>query len=106
MLIWEASRIETPDGAVVFWCRLQEDGVKMDVVRLRVFALRHDNFEKGAVSNNMLYLTAFSAPISGALWGIDLSKPDAEPEVRMCFHQAQKLKPTNQNPRLSPQHQD
>ncbi|CAL5228024.1 g11087 [Coccomyxa viridis] len=61
-------------------CRLQEDGVKMDVVRLRVFAPRHDNFEKGAVSNNMLYLTAFSAPISGALWGIDLSKPDAEPE--------------------------
>ncbi len=60
----------------------------MEMALLRAFAPRDDSFTVGAVSGNMLYLTSLSGTISGALWGIDLTKPDEDPKVRLHFLQA------------------
>ena len=53
----------------------------MEIALLRVFAPRDDKFTVGAVSGNVLYLTSLSAPVSGALWGIDLTKPAMDPKI-------------------------
>ena len=63
----------------------------MKVECLRAITPRDQKFRVGAVAGNMLYLTSFTAPILGALWGIDLSNTDAGPKVRRHFVQAQGL---------------
>lgn len=73
------------------WCRLQEKDTKMEVVWLTVLGPRADRFEVGAVSGSMLYLTTFCPPISGAILGIDLTRPDEEPKVTVCFWKIQGL---------------
>ncbi len=55
----------------------------MDVLCLRDLKLGQ-LFTLGAVSGSFLYLTSFSAPTSGALLRIDLTKPDVIPEVSFC----------------------
>ena len=72
---------------VAQWCRLQGDDTKMEVDWLTVLWPRADRFEVGAVSGSMLYLTTFCPPISGAILGIDLTRPDEEPKARVCFWQ-------------------
>ncbi|CAL5222059.1 g4358 [Coccomyxa viridis] len=63
-------------------CGLQGDDTKMEVDWLTVLWPRADRFEVGAVSGSMLYLTTFCPPISGAILGIDLTRPDEEPKAR------------------------
>ena len=42
-------------------------------------------FTLGAVAGNMLYLTSFTTPTHGDLYSVDLTKPNADPQVRFSF---------------------
>ena len=72
-------------GHDVVWqlCRLQEKTGKMETTLLRVVGhrSRDERLTMGAVSGDMLYLTSFKAPVSGALLGAHLIHKAIEPSV-------------------------
>ena len=60
----------------------------MEVLCLRVLTQSSSQrFTLGAVSGNVLYLTSFETPIHGGLYSVDLTQPDAEPQVQFCLLQ-------------------